>query len=64
MYKPVIFFRAKCFAKTPLHVIYKKHYEAIFDKEYKTEHGAMNFAASQIEYDEDVWQLPACEKVK
>ncbi len=63
-FKPCVFFRAKCFAKSPISVIFGKHYEAIWeDKLYKTESGAMNFAKRQIKYDPDVWQLPAVKKV-
>ncbi len=62
-YLPCIFFRAKCFAETPIHVLYHKHYEALWaEKPFKTERGAMNFAKRQIEYDPDVWQLPATKK--
>lgn len=64
MYKPVILFRAKCFATTPIDVIFGKHYEAVFPKEYKTSYGAISFAKRQIDIDEDVWQLPASREVK
>ncbi|KKM80283.1 hypothetical protein LCGC14_1341340 [marine sediment metagenome] len=58
-YLPVVLFRAKCFSRTPLHVIFGKHYEAVWEsKEYKTVHGAMEFAKEQIEPAVGVWQLP------
>ena len=60
MYLPCVLFRAKCFAETPIQVIFRKHYEALWkDKPFKTEQGALNFAKRQIEHDPDVWQLPA-----
>lgn len=63
-YLPCIFFRAKCFAKTPIHVIFGRHYEAVWkDKPYKSEQGAINFARRQIKEDSDVWQVPASKKV-
>ena len=64
LYHPVIFFRAKCFAKTPIHVIFQKHYEATFPQTYKTQKGAINFARRQIDFDLDVWQLPAAKEIK
>lgn len=64
MYIPVIFFRAKCFAKTPIHVIFGKHYEASWkDKVYKRECNAFRFAREQIYYDPDVWQLPGTKRI-
>ncbi len=63
-YQPVIFFRAKCFAKTPIHVVYRKHYEATFPQKYKTESGAINFAKKQIVEEDGIWQLPAAKLVK
>lgn len=64
LYHPVIFFRAKCFAKTLIHVIFQKHYEATFPQTYKTQKGALNFAQRQIDYDPDVWQLPAAKATR
>ena len=64
-YSPVILFRAKCFARTPFHVIYGKAYEATWeDKQYKTARGAINFARKQIDHDKDVWQLPSAKRIK
>ena len=63
-YLPCVLFRAKCFAKTPIHVVFRKHYEATWeDRPFKTSQGAINFAERQTRYDPDVWQLPASKTV-
>ena len=62
-YNPCVLFRAKCFASNPYQVIFGKHYEATWEKNYKTEQGAIDFARRQIEPDPDVWQLPGCKTV-
>ena len=64
LYHPVILFRAKCFARTQFHVIFRKRYEATFPQTYKTKKGALNFAQQQINYDPDVWQLPAAKAIE
>lgn len=63
MYYPVILFRAKCFAKTPIHVIFDKHYEATWDKPYKTERGAINYAKKNIIEEDGVWQLSGARRI-
>ena len=64
-YLPCILFRAKCFAETPVAVIFQKHYEAIWEnKPFKTSKGAINFARKQIEHDSDMWQLPSSKLVE
>lgn len=63
-YYPVLLFRAKCFAKTPIHVIFGKHYVASWeDRLYKTARGAINFAEKQIVFWalKDVFQLPGAK---
>lgn len=65
-YCPVILFRAKCFAKTPFHVIFGKHYEASWkDRLYKREGMATRFARKQIIplALKDVYQLPGAKKI-
>ena len=60
MYSPCVMFRAKCFTGSAIALIFGTHYEAVWeDKFYKTERGAINFAQKQIDYDPDVYQLPA-----
>ena len=60
----MIFFRAKCFAETPIHVIFGKYYEASWkDRLYKTEVGATKFARKQIVYEKDIYQLPGARKI-
>ena len=64
IYNPCVFFRAKCFASNPFHVIFGKHYEAVWEKKnYKTEQGAKHYARRQIEPDPDVWQLAGCKEI-
>jgi len=60
MYNPCVMFRAKCLTPSPIHAIMGVHCEALWeDKFYRTERGAINFAQKQIDYDPDVYQLPA-----
>lgn len=62
-YKPVVIFRAKCFAKSPLEAIYGKHWVASWeDKVYQREANAISFARKQIDYDLDVWQLAGAKR--
>ena len=57
-YNPVILFAAKDRVASKGSVPFVRHYVATFPKEYKTSHGAINFAQRMIEEEEGVWQLP------
>ena len=63
-YHPIIIFRSKEKAKTPIDVIFGKHYEATFPQIYKTEAGATKFARRNLVEDclDDVWQLPGAKR--
>ncbi len=65
-YHPVIKFASKERAKTPISVLFTKHYTATFPQVYKTERGAINFAFRQRvgEYLDDVWQLAGAKEIK
>ena len=62
-YYPVILFRAKCFAKTPIDVIFHKNYEALWDKPFKTQQGALNYAKRNIIEEDGIWQVPGAKEI-
>lgn len=63
LYHPIIKFASKERAKTPINVIFGRHYTATFPQTFKTVKGATNFADNQIRYVEGVWQLPGALKI-